>query len=179
MTRAGVMAIDCLKTDRLDLERPNETHWPAFLAFYGSERAQAIGWARLPDQTRDFWSKLGAHWETHGFGWFVLVERISRRPIGMCGPWAPPHMPERELAWSLWETKDEGHGLAFEAATAAHAHAFGSLGWQTAVSYIAPGNHRSATLARRLGARPDGTWATPSGVTASVYRHAPPDALAR
>ena len=165
-------------TERLHLERPDEPHWPSFLAFYGSERARKLGWARTPQAAREFWALLHNHWETRGFGWFVLIERASRRPVGMCGPWAPLHLPEPELAWSLWDDGDEGRGIAFEAAHAAHACVFGDLGWTTIVSYINPSNHRSIALAERLEARLDPNAPQPENKDCLVYRHPAPEALA-
>ncbi len=164
-------------TARLRLERPAPAHLPGFLAFYASPRAARLGWQRPGAEARAFWDLLDAHWSEKGFGWFALVEAATGRALGMCGPWAPAHLPEPELAWSLWQDRDEGKGLAFEAAVAARAHAFGPLGWTTAVSYIAKENLRSAALARRLGARPDGDWITSKGKLTTVWRHPVPEAL--
>ena len=78
---------------------------------------------------------------------------------------------EREVKWHIWPDADEGKGFAFEAARAVLGHVFGAMGWETAVSYIAHGNERSAALARRLGAVQDGTWVTPRGTEVRVFRH--------
>ena len=182
LTRAAISpralhaGLDRLDTARLRLERPAPEHLPGFVDFLGSARADALGWKRPPEEATAFWNLHLAHWAERGFGWFVLIDRDAARPLGMCGPWAPAHLPEGELAWSLWDAGDEGRGLAFEAASAARAHAFGALGWRTAVSYVAPDNHRSASLATRLDARRDGVWRTAKGKTVHVYRHAAPEA---
>ena len=70
----------------------------------------------------------------------------------------------------------EGKGYATEAGRAARAYAYGTLGWKTAVSYVDPGNHRSAAVARRLGCREDPEAARPDPADI-VFRHPGPEAL--
>lgn len=172
------MIAPVLKTERLRLVRPAPEHRAAFTDFYASPRAAARGWLRDAQDAHAFWDFLNSDWTDKGFGWFVIHETATDRPIGMCGPWANAVMPEGELAWSLWYEDVEGKGLAFEAASAARDFAFGTLGWATAVSYISYDNLRSIALARRLGAKQDGEWTTPRGVRVAVYRHPAPEALA-
>jgi RimJ/RimL family protein N-acetyltransferase len=64
----------------------------------------------------------------------------------------------------------EGRGYATEAAQCARAHAFGVLGWSTAVSYIAAENVASKRVAARLGASRDGS-ASLLGKPVEVWRH--------
>ena len=96
--------------------------------------------------------------------------------LGMVGPWFPAGWPERELGWTVWSDAAEGKGYAFEAAAAARDHAFGALGWETAVSYIDPDNIRSVALAERLGARHDPEARGPGENSCLVYRHPRPEA---
>ena len=159
-----------LETDRLILRAPQASDWPVFRDFLASDRARFI-------RTGDFdlsmtWRSFGhiiGHWVLRGFGVFVWQEKAQDAPLGMTGPWRPETWPEQEIAWSVWNEGAEGKGLATEAAIAARAHAFDTLGWETAVSYIHPDNARSANLARKLGAILDPN-ATPMG-ECHVYRH--------
>jgi RimJ/RimL family protein N-acetyltransferase len=123
---------------------------------------------------------LTGHWVHRGFGMFILAERSAPdTPLGMAGPWFPESWPEPEIAWSLWTPAAEGRGLAHEAAGAALAYAFGTLGWTTAVSYIHPGNARSIALAERLGARRDAGADHPNpDEPCLVYRHPAPEGRA-
>ena len=59
---------------------------------------------------------------------------------------------------------------------AARAHAYGALGWTTAVSYIDPQNARSIRVAERMGAKldPDAVPMDPGDL---VYRHPAPEDL--
>lgn len=160
-----------IETERLRLVPPAATHIPAMTAFHGSDRAAVLGWQMMPHEAwRHFAFVLGHH-ALRGFGPFVAEARDDGRALGLFGPWWPEGQPEREIKWTVWSAADEGKGYALEAARAMLGHAFGVLGWETAVSYIRPANTRSAALARRLGAREDGTWTTPRGTEARVFRH--------
>lgn len=161
-----------LETSRLRLVMPAAAHAAAHTAFLTSARAEALGWLAMPhDAWRNFAVMVGHH-VLRGFGPLVAEARDDGRAVGIFGPWLPEGQPEHEIMWSVWGAEDEGKGLAVEAARACLAHVFGALGWDTAVSYIAFGNERSAALARRLGAVQDGTWVTPRGTEVRVFRHA-------
>jgi RimJ/RimL family protein N-acetyltransferase len=101
----------------------------------------------------------------------VAEAKEDGRILGMFGPWHPEGQAEREVKWSIWSGADEGQGFATEAAKAMLSYVFGTLGWTTAVSYIAQDNARSADLAQRLGAVEDGVWTTPRGTQVRVFRH--------
>jgi RimJ/RimL family protein N-acetyltransferase len=160
-----------LDTPRLRLVPLAERHIPAYQAFLAGPRAAALGWAGMPHEAwRNFAAMMG-HGLLRGFAPFAMEARNDGRTVGLCGPWWPDGQKEREIKWHIWPAADEGKGFAFEAARAALAHAFGTLGWDTAVSYINPENTRSANLALRLGAVPDGTWTTPRGTEVNVFRH--------
>ena len=167
-------ALARIETERLRLVPPQAHHIPAYAAFIGSDRAAARGWAALPHEAwRSFAAILGHHL-LRGFGPYVCEAKADGRALGLCGPWWPEGQPEQEIKWHIWAAADEGKGYAAEAACAMLAHAFGPLGWKTAVSYIAFDNDRSAALALRLGAVQQGNWTTPRGTTVRVFRHPAP-----
>lgn len=164
-------AIKVIETPRLRLIAPEARHIPAYQAFIASDRAISRGWGAMPHEAwRNFAAILG-HEILRGFGPLVAEAKSDGRAIGLFGPWHPEGQAEREVKWSIWSGADEGQGFAFEAARAMLAHVFGALAWQTAVSYIAADNDRSAALARRLGAVQDGVWTTPRGTEVRVFRH--------
>lgn len=171
MIAASVLPV--IETERLRLVQPAAAHIPAMTEFYASDRAAALDWLLMPHEAwRHFAFVLGHH-ILRGFGPFVAEAKDDGRAVGMFGPWQPEGQPEREIKWSVWTAADEGKGFAHEAARAMLDHAFRTLGWTTAVSYIRPMNTRSAKLARRLGAREDGMWTTPRGTEIAVFRHQP------
>jgi RimJ/RimL family protein N-acetyltransferase len=165
-----------LTTARLTLRAPCAADWPAFRDFILSDRARFV---RAPEMdVAKAWRGFGhivGMWVLRGFGMFVFHETGQDRPLGAAGPWHPVDWPEREIGWSAWDPAAEGRGLAGDAAAAVRDHAFGALGWETAVSYIDPANARSIRLAERLGAVRDPGAAHPFGADPMlVYRHPHP-----
>lgn len=173
-----------LCTPRLTLRRPEARDWPAFRAFMLSDRAAVFGSHGHEGRAfRAFAAELG-HWEMFGYGMFAVTAQGDDRVLALVGPWTPPDFPEPEVGWMVLDAGVEGTGVAREAAEAALLHAFGPLGWTTAVSYIAQGNERSIRLAERLGAQLDPEAPVPvppPGAPAAptlVYRHPRPEAPA-
>lgn len=163
-----------LHTPRLMLRLVEEADWPAYRAYRLSPRSTVHADAGADGESvaRAMFDGFAAHWAWHGFGRFIMVDRATGDPIGHVGPFLGEGNPEREITWTLWSPAHEGKGFAFEGAEAARRHAFATLGWTTAVSYIAPGNLRSTRLALRLGAVPDATAERPGyDATALVFRH--------
>lgn len=164
---------DMLETPRLTLHRPEARDWPAWEAFLATDRARFVGG---PADVGRAWRAFGhviGHWTLRGYGSFILREKGSDTPIGLAGPWYPADWPEREIGWSIFTVHAEGRGIAAEAARATIAHAYGTLGWDTAVSYIDPANARSIALAERLGAVRDSSAPRPHSEDL-VYRHKRP-----
>jgi len=146
-------ATPVLETERLTLRAPQAGDWPAYRDFALTERARFV---RAPDfdeerAWRAFAAMIG-HWVLRGWGSFVFTRKGEARALGMVGPWFPQGWPEREILWMAWDTDCEGKGYVAEAVAATLDHVFGTLGWDTAVSYIDPQNARSIRLAERLGA---------------------------
>jgi len=165
-----------IETERLVLRAPERQDWPLFNAFLASPRSdfiRSVAYAE-PLAWRAFGHVIG-HWVLRGFGSFVFTRKGDDAALGMCGPWFPAGWPEPEIGWTIWAPEAEGRGYAFEAAGAARDHAFRALGWQTAVSYIAPDNARSIALAARLGAVLDDGAAHPGTEPCLVFRHPRPE----
>ncbi|RYH03988.1 N-acetyltransferase [Salipiger sp. IMCC34102] len=163
-----------LQTGRLRLRRPTAADWPAWRDFMLSDRSAAISDTRDEGRIwRAFAAEIG-HWDIFGYGMWAVTRTGDDTAVALVGPWTPPDWPEAEIGWMVLDPAAEGTGIASEAARAALDHAFGTLGWTTAVSYIAPGNDRSVALAERLGARLDPDATGPKADTL-VYRHPLPE----
>ncbi|WP_299968432.1 GNAT family N-acetyltransferase [uncultured Roseobacter sp.] len=173
-----------LTTDRLTLRMPHPGDADAFMAFYGSDRAQYVGGPLSPRQAWHFFGSEIGHWSMRGFGMFTVTFHNEDAPLGLVGHWYPHGWPEREVGWILFDAEHEGKGIAAEAAHACLDHAWTVLGWDTIVSYIDAGNSASARLAERLGATRDEAAAAPTPSTPDratdvmVYRHPHPGASA-
>ncbi|KMW60525.1 Protein export cytoplasm protein SecA ATPase RNA helicase [Candidatus Rhodobacter oscarellae] len=139
-----------IQTDRLTLRRPVEADRAPYVAFYTSDRRARTGLRQDAGAASAGFDAVMSHWQSKSHGRFIV--ETGGHVIGLVGPHQPEGYPEPELAWHIWSDAHEGKGLAFEAAQASRDYAFGTLGWATAVSYIADDNPRSLALARRLGA---------------------------
>ncbi|TCO74248.1 GNAT family N-acetyltransferase [Rhodovulum euryhalinum] len=168
-------AIPTIRTARLTLRAPGPQDVAPMAAFYASERSRFVGG---PKDAEGAWRQLAAeigHWTLRGYGHWIVEETATGTACGMVGLWNPEGWPEPELGWDLFDGF-EGRGYATEAALAAREHAYGTLGWRTAISLVHPENTASARVADRLGARPDSTFTHPAFGTVLIYRHPVPEA---
>lgn len=156
-----------VETERLILRRPSGADRAAYVAFYTSPRsAMAIG----PFDTAGanaFFDDECTLWNEKGFGMHTITTKAApHTPIGLAGIWQPAQHPEPELGWLLWDGA-EGHGYAYEAATALRDIAF-ARGWPSLISYIDAENSSSEKLAIRMGAVLTATCSNPR-----TWRHRP------
>lgn len=160
-----------LETERLALRKPNAADWPAARDFYMSERSSMAGGPKDEGKAWRQFAAIIGHWDICGCGLFAVTPKPSDQIVGLVGPWTPVDWPETELGWLLFEGA-EGKSIAFEAASAARTHAYTTLGWTTAVSYIHKNNARSINLAERLGCTLDAEATQPKpDDPCLVYRH--------
>lgn len=167
-----------VETPRLTLRAPQMSDFDAWHAFTQDERSRFVRPAEIDlSQSWRGFAHITGMWALRGYGSFVFCDKTTGAPLGMAGPWHPLDWPEPEIGWSVWAPQAEGKGLAFEAADAARDHAFTTLSWPTAVSYIDPDNTRSIALAQRLGCTPDADAPRfPKDARVIVFRHPTPDA---
>ncbi len=168
--------IPALETERLILRAPEGRDLEGWTAMATSERARYIGGPYTPALAFRAWGHVIGQWCIRGFGSYVFERRDTGAAIGHGGPWYPEGWPEHEIGWVIWDPACEGKGYAAEAARALIDHAFGTLGWDTAVSYIDADNLRSIALAERLGAVRDDAAPKPDkdDPPVVVYRHPGP-----
>jgi RimJ/RimL family protein N-acetyltransferase len=169
--RHGLASIPTLKTERLTLRAPVVDDFPAYAALMASSRSVGMGG---PFDTRAAWGIFChdvALWQLFGHGALMVDLNATGECVGQVGINHGPLFPEKELGWQLYEGH-EGRGYATEAARALRDWGFRALGLRTLVSYIDPGNARSAAVAERLSAILDPTAARqdPGDL---VYRHVP------
>lgn len=163
-----------LETERLILRAPLMQDFEVWANFAASERAQYIGGPYTYAKAWRAFGHMVGHWPLRGFGLFVITVKGSDAAIGAAGPWYPMDWPEKEIGWTIWSPEYEGKGIAHEAALATRTHAYTTLGWSQAVSYIDEPNARSIALAERLGAQRDDDAETidvEKDAKVLVYRH--------
>lgn len=162
-----------LQTDRLILRQPVPADYPAFAAYFRSERACFTGGADDPILAWNRFCVTLGHRIMRGYGVFTMLEQETGAAIGAAGPYFPEGWPEPELAWQIWMPEAEGKGYAREAALAVRDFARRQLGWARPVSLIAPANLRSQTLARRLGCTHESDFMHPHFGQLQLWRHPP------
>jgi [ribosomal protein S5]-alanine N-acetyltransferase len=149
------------QTRRLLARRPA----PGDRALYHSHFTDPVveGWLRpppLPPFDARTLDELHAgdctHWEDHGFGPWILIERQSGAFAGRAGlAWTSVEgSVEVELPWSI-EPRLHGNGLATEAAVAATEWAQ-ELGFAEVVALTLPSNRASMRVAEKTGFEADG-----------------------
>ncbi|SFC50925.1 GNAT family N-acetyltransferase [Tropicimonas isoalkanivorans] len=164
-----------LETERLILRRPLPSDMAAYQSYYGSDWRATHGPIVGTRQSRGRFEAILAHWQTKGFGRFVVERNDLPGAIGLIGPHYPDSFIEPEVTWQLWSGDFAGHGYAYEAAMEARRHAFETLGWSTAVTYIHSENRSAIALARRMGATLDLEAIYPASIGPhDVYRHPGP-----
>jgi RimJ/RimL family protein N-acetyltransferase len=148
-----------LRTARLTFRRPCRDDESAVLAVWADPdvwRALRPGMPYDPDHGRARFQHHLQHWESNGFGIWLIADRATGDTAGLVGASHPDFVPELteeiEIGWSLrrpfW-----GRGLASEAAQAAVSAALEHLRPRRLISLIDEENDRSASVAKRLGMR--------------------------
>ena len=170
-------AIPTLETERLILRAPGPQDLGPFAAFFADDQAtRHIGGTKTEAQTWRYLCEVIGHWAIRGFGRWMVTRRGDDRAIGLVGLHQPLDWPGREVGWYIWDGL--GQGYAREAGRAARDFAYGTLGWDGAVSMIAPGNLASARVAEALGATRAPDYDFPENGPVMVYRHPAPAEVA-
>ncbi|MEL6683350.1 MAG: GNAT family N-acetyltransferase [Pseudomonadota bacterium] len=165
--------IPVLHTESLTMRAPRWDDFEAYAAFRGSDRTKLLGGPFTREQAFNQLAEIAGHWALRGYGRWMVADRATDQPLGIVGLYYPEGWPEPEIAWSVFEI-GEGRGIAHEAALAARAYAYDTLGWTTAVSLIDPANTRSVALGQRLGCVQDAPYDHPSLGILHVWRHPGP-----
>jgi len=169
-------SIPTLTTERLTLRPPACCDFDAYAQMLGHPRTHFMGGPYDRAGAWQMFSWLSAHWVMDGFGGWICENRADGAFLGEIAIIWPDHYPEPELGWTL-TPEAEGHGYAFEGASAALTWYWANSAAGSVVSYIALDNARSAALAQRLGAAldPDAAFATgDSADDTGVWRHRRP-----
>lgn len=168
--------IPVLTTERLTLRAAEMRDFEVYAAFRMSDRAKTVGGPYTYDEAFQQLCAINGQWTLRGYGRWMVADRATDAPLGIVGIYHPTDWPEAELAWSMFES-GEGRGLAQEAALAARAYAYDTLGWSTVISMIDPSNTRSVALAQRLGCAPGEGYDHPTLGHMHIWRHPGPETL--
>lgn len=144
-----------LTTPRLILRAWREEDLEPFARLNADERATQYLLHRLSREQSDaLVERIGAHFERKGFGlWAVEAPGVAPfiGAVGLVVPgFSAAFTPCVEIGWRL-APEFWGHGFASEAARAALAFGFETLGLDEIVSFTVPANTRSQAVMQRLG----------------------------
>lgn len=144
-----------LTTPRLILRAWREEDLEPFARLNADERATQYLLHRLSREQSDaLVERIGAHFERKGFGlWAVEAPGVAPfiGAVGLVVPgFSAAFTPCVEIGWRL-APEFWGHGFASEAARAALAFGFETLGLDEIVSFTVPANARSQAVMQRLG----------------------------
>ena len=167
-----------LETERLLLRAPEIGDQDVHAAFFMSERAKFVGGPTTAERAWRLLALEVGHWVLRGFGRWALEEKATGKFVGIVGNYHPVGFPEDELGWDLFDGAT-GKGYATEAALAARAYAYDTLGWTTLTSMIDPANTASAAVATRLGAAYDYDFTHEHFGPVQIWRHPGPDTAQR
>jgi RimJ/RimL family protein N-acetyltransferase len=146
-----------LRTERLLLRRWRKTDRAPFAAMNASPEVMAHFPAVLSREESDAsFERIERDFDAHGWGLWALESRASGAFLGFTGlkAWpvssALPFAPAVEVGWRL-AREAWGSGYATEAARAALAYGFDTLGLDEIVSMTAVTNERSRRVMERIG----------------------------
>lgn len=161
--------IPTLETERLVLRPMTMDDWPAYERLMASERARFMDGPHAQSAAWGMFCHDIALWHLGGHGALMIEDRASGYCVGQIGINHGPLFPEYEIGWFVYE-EAEGRGYAFEAAKVLRDWGKDVRRLPTLVSYIDPVNHRSVSVAERLGAKLDPD-APRNASNDLVYRH--------
>lgn len=146
---------DTLRSARLLLRQWRDDDVAAFAEFSADPAVMQYLVPFADRAAMDAWVMAARkHWQTHGFGPWVVELPGEASFIGAVGlnnlRFALPFAPAVEAAWRLspgyW-----GQGYAYEAARAAIDDGFGRLGLNEIVGFTVPANRASRRVMEKLG----------------------------
>lgn len=89
---------------------------PGFIRYIGDRKVRTL------DDARGYIAKLREHYQRHGFGLYTVVLKDRETPIGICGLLKRDALESPDIGFAFLSAY-EGHGYAYEAASASLRHA--------------------------------------------------------
>ena len=117
---------------------------PSFLRYIGDKKVRDEA-----DAARYLREGPQASYDRHGFGLYLVEERTTGTPLGICGLVRREGLDHPDLGYAFLP-EAEGKGYALEAARGTLDHAR-DLGIPRLLAVITPDNERSRRLLERLG----------------------------
>ena len=146
-------ALETFSTERLDAARVDIADLPFVRELFTDERMTAtLGGPRDAARVEQDLHRWDAHWRDHGFGLWIVRERVSGARVG----WTMLHTTDVggaagvEVGWAI-AAEHWRQGFASEAGTAATTIGFEQLALDELVSFTLPNNVASRGVMENIG----------------------------
>jgi len=171
-----VKDVSDIRTARLHLRRVERGDFDELHAMHTNAEVMAtLGGVRSRTETQRVLDMLVAHWDHHGFGYWMAYDLATAAFAGRGGlrRILLDGRAEVEVGYAIMP-QFGGNGLATELATESVRIAFDVLGLRELVCFTLPTNRASQRVMQKAGFRyaGDTVWADRPHV---LYRHAAPD----
>ncbi len=103
-----------------------------------------------PESVQRIIDRQQLDWDTHGFGWYAVEDRLSAELVGWCGLGVLDETNETEIKYLL-KRSHWGRGLATEAALACLEGGFTQYGLQAIIGLVHPDHAASRRVLEKLG----------------------------
>jgi RimJ/RimL family protein N-acetyltransferase len=146
-------APEVIVTERLRAERLGPRHVDVLLPIFADERVGAtMGGVWSAEQVAGHAAAIDAHWDEHGFGYWMWFERSTGEPVARGGLARTEFdgQPELEVGWTTAPAR-WGEGFATELGQAAIDVGFGPLASTDLVAFTLPHNAASRRVMEKLG----------------------------
>jgi ribosomal-protein-alanine N-acetyltransferase len=164
-----------LCTDRLSCEALSQAHTDELAPLLSDPRVAATlsvdgrppAWGGTPEQL----AIIEEHWRAHGFGLWLLRDRMSGAVVGRGGlkHTNATGVDEVELAWAIVPERWR-EGLATELALACVELAFERLQLDSVIAYTRPDNIASRRVMEKAGLCYEREFTDPHAIDAVLYR---------
>jgi RimJ/RimL family protein N-acetyltransferase len=147
--------LERVQTHRLVCERLRMDHLPEISPLLRDPRVAEWLWPHggpTAQEVIDGTRQKERHWESYGFGLWLLRDVATREAVGWGGlQWTHvADLDQVEAAWAITPSR-WGQGLATELAQASVATAFGPLGLNEIIAFTLPDNIASRRVMEKSG----------------------------
>jgi [ribosomal protein S5]-alanine N-acetyltransferase len=118
---------------------------PSWLRFIGDRNVHS-----LEEAEQFLLNGYMKSYETHGFGFYVVMEKATKKPIGMCGLVKRDSLEDVDIGFAFMPDF-MGKGYGFEAASATLKYAKNVLKLQKVIAIVDPENMVSIALIKKIG----------------------------
>ncbi len=147
------MAEIVITTERLQLEKPNETHFEGLVKLLANKKVMKHFPKILNrEEAREYYDLIQSRYKRDGYSFCAVVRKEDKQFLGICGVLKQlvDGVEEAEIGYRFIDTY-WGKGYATEAAYGCMEYAKKELGKESIISLILPENIESQRVAERNG----------------------------